>query len=164
MVIESDLFKQTIKKKGYWNYSDLYTFCFEWFKREGYDVKEKEYTEKNSDFGKEIMLEWMATKEVTDYYKFGIKVKWQILGMNSAEVERDGRKEKTNKGDLKIDVAVTLVKDYEQNWEKSPFLKFMRGLYDNYINRTTNDVYEDRLESKALSFIRDVKAFLDLNT
>ena len=155
-------FKQVVKKKGYWNYVDLYIFCFDWFKKENYTLMEHQYVEKQSDFGKELVLEWEAYKKVTDYFKFVIKLDWHILGMNTAEVERDGRKEKTNKGEVKIAIKGELVKDYESRWEDKPFNKFLRGVYEKYIIRTTIDEYEDRLVEDCVEFTAQVKSFLEL--
>jgi len=163
MAMKSAVFKQTIKKKGYYNFIDFYTFCYSFLKNEGYKVKENEYTEKMSDFGKELLIDWEAEKEVNDYFKNVIYVKWHILGQNDAEVERDGKKEKMNKGEIKVVISADLVKDYEDRWEKSPFKKFLRGIYDKNVIRTTTVEYEDRLTEKAVEFTQQVKAFLELN-
>jgi len=67
MVEKKEVYKQKIKHKGYWNYKDLYEFCFDLLEQEGYTLQEKEYSEKVSSFGKEIFLDWKAEKDVTDY-------------------------------------------------------------------------------------------------
>lgn len=162
MSVSSNVAKQTIKKKGYWNYSELYGFCFNWLKDNGYGVKESEYVEKLSDFGKEIQLKWEGGRRVTDYFKFVIKVEWHILGMTDAVIERDGKQEKTNKGEIKLSISADLVKDYEDNWDKKPMVKFMRGIYDKYIIRTTIDNYEDVLKSDFKEYISQIKSFLEL--
>lgn len=162
MVEKSQLFSQVVKHVGYWNFKDLYNFCFEWFKDENYIVSESDYQEKIGERGKEIIIKWVAWRKVSDYFKFEIAVEWHILGMQDAEVERGGKKEKTNKGEVKMTFKPYLVKDYESRWEVSPLYKFFRGIYDRYIVRTTIDDYEDRLIDKANSFIEQVKAFLVL--
>ena len=58
---------------------------------------------------------------LSDYYKNTIVVKWHILQMSDVEVEENGKKIKTNKGDLKMTFEGVLEKDYEENWEKTPF-------------------------------------------
>ncbi len=162
MVQKSNVFKSKIKQTGYWNYTDLYNFCFDWLKDNNYHVKEKAYTEKLSSFGKEIIIEWDAMKKVTDYYKNTISIKWHILGMKDAEVERDGKKESTNKGEVAIEIKADLVTDYENKWESRVFWKFLRGIYDKYIVRTTTEEYEDRLEDDATEFADQTKAFLEI--
>ena len=163
MALKSNVLKQKIKQVGYWNFKDLYNFSFEWLEDHGYSVSEDEYTEKEKENGKELNIEWVANKKVTDYYKNTINVKWHILYMTDAEIERDGKKEKTNKGEVKMEFIVDLVKDYEERWEDEPLWKFLRGTYEKYIIRTTNDEYEDRLEDDALEYIEQIKAFLQLS-
>lgn len=163
MATKSAVFKQTVKKKGFFSYSDLYGFCFSFLKNNGYSVKEKEYTEKASDFGKEIMIDWEGARKVNDYFKNVIYVKWHILGLNDAEVERGGRKEKTNKGELKLTISADLVKDYEDRYEKTPLSKMLRGIYDKHIIRETTEDYEGRLVDVVVEMVQEVKAFLDMS-
>lgn len=162
MAEKSNVFEQTLKQKGFFSYSDLYTFCYNWFKGKGYKVSENQYTEKIQSNGKEIAIEWKAAKKVSDYFKEEIKVNWHILGLSDAEVMIEDKKEKTNKGDLKLKISADLVRDYEENWEKSAFYKFLRGIYDKYIIRNTTDLYEGRLRDNASDFFEDVKAFLNI--
>ena len=162
MALKSNVYKQSVKKVGYWNYKDLYNFSFGWLKDNNYKISEKEYTEKNPEVGKEIVLVWEAAKRVTDYFKNTISIKWHILAMNSAEIERAGVVEKTNKGEVKIEVSADLIKDYEDAWEKKPLIKFFRGIYDSYVIKRTTDEYEDRLIDDAKEFIEQIKSFLEL--
>jgi hypothetical protein len=163
MGIKNEVFSQTLKHKGYFNYTDLYNFCFNWLKDNGYkNLAEEEYIEKISSFGKEIQISWTAKKKVSDYFRQIITLKWHILGMNDAEVEINGKKDKTNKGEVKLTFRAELEKDWEGDWSKTPFNTFLRGIYDKYILRTTLDEYEDALSAKASDFVGDVKAFLNL--
>jgi hypothetical protein len=163
MAEKKEVFKQKIKTKGYWNYADVYNFCFNWLKDEGYSVSESEYVEKISSFGKEIMLNWEASKKVTDYFQQKIIVSWHILGMKDAEVEQDGKKVSTNKGEIAITIKANLIRDYEERWEDKPFNKFMRGIYEKYIIRTTVEEYEGDLEDKGNEYVKEIKAFLNLS-
>jgi hypothetical protein len=153
-------FKEKLKHVGFFTFKDLYNYCYEWLKDEGYLIFELEYTEKNTSFGKEIIIKWEAKKKISDYYRNIIKCNWHILGMNDAEVERNGKKEKTNKGEVKIEFNSFIEKDYENRWEDKPYLKFMRAIYDKYIMRTTFDLYEDRLAADTLTYVENIKAFL----
>lgn len=162
MVELSRVFEQTLKHKGFFNFNDLYNFCYEWLTDKNYFIIEKSYTEKLSSFGKEIVIEWTAKKKVTDYFRNVISMRWQIIGLNDAEVEINGSKQKTNKGDLKINFKGDLEKDYENRWVDRPIWKFLRGVYDKYIIRTTTDEYEDRLIGQIDGFFNQVKSFLAL--
>jgi hypothetical protein len=163
MAEKKEVYKQKVKQTGYWNYRELYNFCFNWLKDEGYNLKEKEYFEKISGAGKEIILTWEASKNITDYFKQVIEIKWHILGMIDTEVEQDGKKVSTNKGEVGITIKADLVRDYENRWEDRPYYKFLRGVYEKYIIRTTVDEYEDDLEDKAKEYLKEIKAFLNLS-
>ena len=154
------VFEESVKQKGFFNYSDLYTFCFNWFKHEDYLLSEDEYIEKFSG-AKEVQIKWTAKKKISDYYRNVITLKWHILGMSDVEAEENGKKIKTNKGEVKLTFKAELEKDWENTWDKHPVWKIMRGIYDRYIIRTTTDEYEARLFDKMQSLVEDVKAFLN---
>lgn len=162
MAEQSPAFNEKLKNKGFFNFNELYNFCFMWFKDEGYTIFENEYSEKLTGGGKEIVIKWEAKKKISDYYRNIISVNWRIIGLQDAEVERDRKKEKTNKGDLTMEIKALLERDYEDRWEGSPTYKFMRGIFDKYISRTTKEAYEDRLTEKAVSYTENVKGFLNL--
>ena len=151
----------TIKKSGYWNFKELYEFCFNWFKDHGVKVGEDDYTEKDSG-AKEIKINWSMKKKYTDYFAGKMTLKWHITQLVDAEIDRGGKKEKTNKGDLKLTFDADLASDQDGVWEKHPKYKFLRGLYDRYIIKTTADEYEGKLRGLGLAFIADVKAYLEL--
>src|SRR3990167_7677113 len=96
---ENTVLKMKLKHKGFWTFKELYEFCYNWIKDNGYDLAEKEYTEKISPIGKNIDIEWEATKDISDYFRYKIKVSWMIIGLVEAEVEEEGKKMKTNKGE-----------------------------------------------------------------
>jgi hypothetical protein len=154
---------QQVKKKGYFNFPELYEFCFLWFKEKGYKVMEKKYIEKESGGAKEVQLKWVCAKKITDYFMFEFSVSWHIIAMTDETVEIGGKAVKTNKGDLKMSIEAELVSDYEDRWETNPFNKLIRGIYDRYIIKTRADQQEDELEDRANKFIGDTKAFLELS-
>jgi hypothetical protein len=154
------IYKEKLTQVGYWDYNEVYIMLYNWLKDHGYSLTEGFYKEKLSGGGKEILIKWEAGKKVTDYFKYVIELDWHILGMKDAEVEIDGKKVKTNKGELEIVFKGTIIRDYESRWEDKPFHKFLRGTYENYIIRTTIDEYEDDLEDATKELISDIKAFL----
>ncbi len=154
------IYGETLSQVGYWKYDEVYTFLFNWIKDNGYNLSEDMYKEKLSGGGKEVIIGWTAGKAITDYFKYQLVLDWHILGMKDAEVEIDGKKTKTNKGELEIRFKANIIKDYEERWEDKPIHKFMRGIYEKHIIRTTIDEYEDDLEDQAKELISDLKSFL----
>lgn len=162
MAQKKQVYKEALKQIGYWKYSDVYDMLFRWIKDRGYKLVEDKYDEKLQGESKEIVIKWTANKKVTDYFKFQIVLDWHILGMEDAIVEIDGKKKKTNKGEVKITFKANIIKDYEKRWEDAPKWKFLRGIYEKYVIRETIDEFEDDLGDDVKEMISDLKAFLGI--
>lgn len=162
MAQENTILKKKLKHKGFWSFKDFYEFCFGWFQDNGFYLAENEYVEKITPIGKNIEIKWEATKKITDYFQYKIKLAWQISGLVEAEVEEEGKKIKTNKGEIKLTFEAILVKDYESKWEDRPIWKFLRGTYDKYIIRTTSEEQEGKIVDETNELIDQIKAFLNL--
>ena len=128
----------------------------------GYTLLENSYIEKVSDFGKEILLEWVASRKVNDYFKYVIKSSWQILGLNPAEIEEGGKKIETNKGELKMKVKGSLVRDYGGRWKKKSLFGPLRNMYEGYVIRKNIDEYEERAYEEVDQFVNELKEHLGL--
>ncbi|MEM2956432.1 MAG: hypothetical protein QW041_02585 [Candidatus Pacearchaeota archaeon] len=162
MAEKDKIAESKIKHDGIFDFKDTYRFLFTLATDLEYEVEERVYSEKNSTKGKEIEIEWVAKRKISDYFRFIIKMHWLILGMNDVEVIKEGIKVKTNKGSLEIKFSAYLEKDYENRWEATAFLKFLRGLYDNYIIRGRISDYEDKLVEEMNEMTEQLKAFLVL--
>jgi len=159
---KTQVYKETFKTTGYWKYSEVYDFMFNWFRDRHYKIAEDSYNEKIQSNGKEVTATWKSTRKVTDYFKFLVQMDWHILGMKDVEVEVDGKKKKTQNGEVEIIFKGILIKDYEKRWEDKPLWKFMRGIYEKHVIRATVDEFEDDLEDDVREIIGDLKAFLQL--
>jgi len=162
MAQKKEVYKEKLKQTGYWKYADVYNLAFSWLRDHQYKLKEDLYNEKLSANGKEVIIKWTAERKVTDYFKYQIKADWHILGMKDAEVEVDGKKVGTNKGEVEIIFKANIIKDYEKRWEDQPRWKFLRGIYEKFVIQATIDEFEDDLENDAKDMIRDLKAFLNI--
>ncbi|MDP1728770.1 MAG: hypothetical protein Q8L27_01035 [archaeon] len=161
MVEKDTLIKTKIKHNGIFDFKETYRILFEWLIDKGYDLNEKGYKEVLQAGGaKEIEVDWDAVKKVSDYFKNQITIKFHPMGMTSVEVEVDGVKQKMNKGAMDIEIACTLLKDYEERWSNGPFVKFLRALYDKYLIRERVEQYEGKLIAEMNEFVAQAKAFL----
>ena len=156
------IYSEKVKHEGVWHFKDTYKFLFSWFIDNGYIIIEKKYSEKITAKGKEIEIEWYAKKKISDYFRFIIRSRWVILGMTSVEVQQEGRKIPTNKGEIEIKFDAILERDYEHRWENNGFLKFLRGVYNRYIIKGRIDDYEDRIVEEVNELIAQMKAWLVL--
>jgi len=157
------LFGTKVKHKGIFDFKETYRVLYEWLVDEGYVVNEKSYKESIGAGGaKEIEIEWVAGKKLTDYFKSVIKINWHILGMSSVEVEIDGVKQDMNKGDFEVKASGILEKDYEEKWTGHPIIKFLRTLYDRYLIPSRLDQYEGKVIGDVDEFVAQAKSFLSL--
>ena len=158
------VFEQNLKHEGYWSYKELYDFSYLYLKEEDFVLFEKKYEEKVNERGKDLKVDWYVYRKVTDYFKYTFDIQWRVRGLVDAEAEVGGKKTKTNKGEIKVKVIGILERDYEEKWEKKPLWKFLRGIYDKYIMRTTIDEHEEKLVNEATDFFNELKSFLNLES
>jgi hypothetical protein len=163
-MVERDVLISTkVRHVGLFDFKETYRILFEWFIDQGFDFNEKSYKEVAGAGGaKELEIEWECVRKVSDYFKFYIKTVWKIIGMTSVEVEVDGVKQKMNKGDLTITFSSVLLKDYEEKWSKTPFLNFLRTLYDRYLIKERITAYEMKLITEMEQLVAQAKSFLAL--
>lgn len=157
------ILKEKIKYAGYGKFSDAYSYAHDWLKQEGYGVVEEQYTEKVKGSSKDLEVVWKATKQVTDYFKIELDLKWKVLAMEDVEVEIDGKKKKMNKwAELAIDVKGTLVKDYKNEWNKSATTKFFKEIYNKFVIPSRTEQMQGRVEQVVQGFKEEMKALFEL--
>lgn len=163
MVEKDKVFSSKIKYEGLMDFKDFYKFCYQWLAEEaGMDVVEGKYAEKITGDSKNIKVEWTANKELTDYFKSQIDVKFEVLNLSNVEITQDGRKIKMNKGSVEVSVKGTLLKDYKGKFEKTASQKFMRSIYEKWVIYSRVKEFEGKLVGDCNEFLGQAKAFLDL--
>ena len=164
MVEKDVILKEQFRLKGMTRFEEFYELAYNWLKDEDYIITEKKYEEvAQPGEAKEVRIEWEATKKITDYFRIGLDIKWQVLGMKDIEVEIDGAKKKMQKfSELKMDLKGTLEKDYGSKWGASGFNKFLREIYDKYIIPVRTEQMETKVRETVQSFKDELKAFLEL--
>jgi len=160
---EETVYSSKIKYKGVFSFKDFYKFCYDWLAEEPkLTVKEEKYDEKLAGDSKEIEIEWMGTKDITDYFKFKIKVKFKVQNLKQVEVMQSGAKIKTNEGGVEVNVKGTLQRDYKGKFERSASQKFMRSVYEKWVIPSRIEEFQERLTSACDTFLNQAKAWLDL--
>ena len=163
MAEKDTIFSSSIKSSGIFSFQDFYNFCYDWLTEEaGLLISETKYAEKLSGDSKNIDIEWVGTKVVTDYFRFEIKVKFNVGGLTQVEINKNGAKIKTNKGSIKVQVQGVLVKDSHGKFESSAFLKFIRDIYEKWVINSRIEQFEEKLIGDCEEFLSQTKAYLDL--
>jgi len=157
------IFSSSLKFKGTFNFSDFYKFCHEWLTEEpAFEISEDKYEEKLSGDSKEIKVEWTGQKKINDYFKFEIKIEFEVVGLTQVEVVQNNIKIKTNKGRVKVKIKGILVKDYQGRFETSGLKLFLRAIYEKWVIASGVTAMEDKLSDWCDEFLSQAKAYLDL--
>jgi hypothetical protein len=164
MAEKDKIYSSKIKYNGIFSFSDFYKFCFNFLKEEGGfgNLVEEKYSEKLSGTSKDIDIEWSGSRDLTDYFKAEIKVVFKIIKLTEVEINDNGVKIKTNNGSVELSIKGTLVRDPKGNFEKSPFLKFLRGRYEKFVIPERVKEFQDKISGDCDEFLSQAKAFLDL--
>jgi len=123
---------------------------------------EEKYEEKITGDTKELKIEWKGVRKVTDYFKYEVKVKFRVTKLKEIEIAQDGRKIKTNQGDVEMKIAGSLLRDYEGKFEKGAFRKFLRSIYEKWVIPARIEQYEEKLIGDCDEYLAQAKAFLAL--
>lgn len=157
------IFSSKMKYNGIVEFQKFYKFCYDWLSEEvGLDVAEEKYVEKIDGNAKNIDVEWIGTRKMTDYFRFDVKVTFQILGLTQLEIVQEGRKVKANKGSVEIKLKGILVRDYEGKFEVNATRKFFRAIYEKWVIPSRIEEYENKIIGDCDEFLSQAKAFLDI--
>lgn len=163
MAEKDTIFSSKIKYGGIFLFKDFYRFCYDWLTDEtNLLVSEDKYAEKLDGDSKNIDIQWTATRKVTDYFKFELKVTFRILGLTNVEISQNNTKIKTNKGSVEIKVKGTLIKDWQGKFETRAFRKFLRSIYEKWVIPSRIEQFEEKLIGDSNEFLSQAKAYLDL--
>ncbi len=126
-----------IKHRGFFDYSKLLQAIRKWYVDDDYDVINLPmYKQKFAGpTGVEHEFKIHGEKNVTEYVKFEMDVELRVYNMRDIEVIRDGKKIKTQDGQIQIAVQPKLVLDWQKRFKgPPPWKKFLESLDDFYRN------------------------------
>ena len=158
----SPVYEGKVVHAGIFDFKSFYGFLYDFFSYYQYLVIEKKYSEKIKAEGKDVEVEWLCLRKISDYFRFRVKVVIRIINMVTVEAQREAIKVKRDKGEMEVKFSSSLERDYEHKWESNPISKFLRGIYDKYVVKTRIEAYEDALASEVDEAIAQVKSFLAL--
>lgn len=162
MAEKDQVTKEKVEHSGIFDFKEVYSFANGWFREEGWDLEEEKYSEVVSGNKRTIKFDWKATKRLSDYFKHEIKCKFEVKDLEDVEVEIDGKKKRTNKGKISIEIKGTLITDHENKWEVTPFYRFLRDIYSKYVVPARIESHQGKLVSDVISLKEELKAFLEL--
>ena len=153
-----------IKERSIFSLDELYKMLARWFELHMYDLQEQEYRDDDmGEAGKHIEIKWYAEKKIDDYFKFVVETTFVVVGLVDVEIDNEGVKSKSNKGDLEIKIKSYLVKDYDSKWEKSPIMRVLRETYDKKLIKSRIETYQKDLYEDTYKIMDEIKVFLNLH-
>jgi len=156
------ILKEKVAHSGLFDFAGFYSFAHSWFREENYGVNEEKYSEKIKGNSKDIVIEWKATKNLSDYFKIEQNITFEIRKLTDVEVEIDGEKKKMNRGEVEVTIKGVLVRDPDSKWESTPWLRFLRDVYNKYIIPSRVESMELKVKGDVQTFKDELKAYLDL--
>lgn len=157
------IFSSQVKYEGIFSFKEFYRFCHDWLKEEvELDITEEKYEEKILADSKDIIVEWVGTRKVTDYFKYELKISFTLRRIQNVEIQEGNVKVKMNQGQIKLSLKGNLIRDYDGKFEGTALKKFMRSVYEKWVIAARIEEYEDKLSGDCDEFLNQAKAYLDL--
>ena len=118
--------------------------------------------------GKEMWVWWRAKKhheyKRSEYFLNLLDIDWHVVTLQEREVVHQGKKTKTQWGEIEMFFKARIVSDLDHKWEHDPALKYFKHIYEHrimhsYVEKREKDLWREvyRIQSK-------VKAYLKLRT
>ncbi|MFH1376221.1 MAG: hypothetical protein ABIH25_01160 [Candidatus Woesearchaeota archaeon] len=127
-----------LRKIGAFNFNNLYEEMREWIDNHKYEFDEKGFTSKDLDTGKEIIVDWIGEREITDEMKYIFKINFLLKKILPAG-------EDLVKGIIEISFKANLEVDYRKKWGQTKLSNFLFNLYTNYIIKQENKRHYGKL-------------------
>ncbi|MBD3209222.1 hypothetical protein GF367_02275 [Candidatus Woesearchaeota archaeon] len=151
-----------LKYSGLIDMKGVYKTMDKWFAENHYDKVERRNNEHVSEEGRQIVLELVPYKKITDYAQIQIRVYAEMLNLKEEVVERNGLKHKYHRGDLFFSFDCFLITDYEEHWETKATYYFIRTLVDKFVYRGYTKRFEKEAVSDCNELINEIKNYLNM--
>ena len=146
----------TISYEGDLDLRELYNLVKSWLNDRGFFIIEKGHEGSLENF----KSKWDAEKKVDDYTKYVIKVTLKANKLKQISIKNKN----LYSGEFSVAFESFLEKDYEEKWEKKPFLKLFRSLYNKFVEKSQEEHHEKELKELTKAFYNEVKAYFGLKS
>ena len=162
-----------VKHRGLFNMKELYTMIHEWLIQEEYatrtdsDFPEIYYLHRETQTsGDEAWIWWRLEKVPTNstYYRYVLDIDFHLILMREAEVIHQGKKFKTNWGEVEIKIWGKLEGDYQHKWRKHPILKHFEELFRKRIFKSSFEMHKNEFYREIYRLQNAIKEYLKLRT
>jgi len=152
------IFFQRISKKGVFDLNKVVKNLKDYLKDHKYFLNEKQNISKATDKGNEITLDFIAEKEIDDFYAYKITVDFLVTNLNKVSV----KEKKLDKGEVEIRITPRLILDHNNKF-RGWLGDFLFKLYKSYVIKDKiNKVYTAKLYVEAMGLFDLMKHDMDL--
>ncbi len=118
--------------------------------------------------GKEIWFWWRAFKypegKYSGYIKNQLDIDAHVVYLQNVEVVHQGKKMTAQQGEIEMFFRPKILLDYNNEWEKHKFLKYVKPIYEKRIIHVELEKREKELWRDAYRIHAKIKQFLQLRT
>ena len=154
---------KSLSYEGVFNIKELYRIVDTWFRDRGYDKQELKNWEDVSENEKQIVLEIVPTKRVSDYAKIDIRVFMIFSKLSELDIEKDNIRYKMNKGRAEFYFDAYVVTDYENKWQTNPMYFFIKNVLDKFVYRVYTAAYDTEAIRDCTEIENEIRSFLNMN-
>lgn len=154
---------KSLSYEGVFNLKELYRLIDKWFKDHGYAKQEIKNWEDVSQNEKQIILEIIPYKKVSDYARLDIRIFMIFSKLTEIDLEKDGINFKMNKGRAEFYFDAYVVTDYENKWETRPIFYFVKNVFDKWVYRIYTSSYDSEVIRDCTEIENEIRSYLNMN-
>ena len=157
---------RVIKYRGIFDIQGLMRAMQQWIVNQGYEFHEVSVKYKvPTPLGAEPEFGWWAWRKVNEYIKFHIDVYFHYWEVKDVEVIRNGKKEKSTRAAVQIEIRGRTELDWQNRFGGSRFSQALGDFYNRYIIRKDLDLYwTDQLYYRLYKLHKVAKDYLEFET
>lgn len=154
---------KSLSYEGVFNLRELYRLIDKWFRDHGYEKQEIKNWEDVSQNEKQIILEIVPYKKVSDYARLDVRIFMIFSKLTEIDLDKDGIKFKMNKGRAEFYFDAYVVTDYENKWETRPVFYFIKNVFDKWVYRVYTNTYDGEVIRDATEIENEIRSYLNMN-
>jgi hypothetical protein len=145
-----------IRFTGVFDLDRLYSELCNWLKTHDYDFYESKHADKDNPRGKEIQYVIEGEREVTDYFKYYLKMFLFIQYLNPVS-------DNLVKGVVKLNFSGYVALDWAGKWGHTAFTNFLFKIYNNHVIKAKIERHRSILFGDLSEFQDVAKDVLEFN-
>ena len=153
---------KSLSYEGVFNIKELYRIIDTWFRDRGYDKQEVKNWEDVTESEKQIVLEIVPYKKVSDYARIDIRVFMIFSKLSELDVEKEGIRSRVNKGRAEFYFDAYVVTDYENKWQTRPIFFFVKNVIEKFVYRAYTSNYDSEAIRDCTEIENEIRSYLNM--